>query len=348
MPQRSFPFAPSALRIDQGPQVVEAVSGHEARGRQLPQPVFDLAREAPGRLDQLGEEGGAPPLEGVHDVCCRMGEPRSVAVRSFWRHEPVGVFPEEKRDRRDAGRADAADLRSGLDGRERGVWGEPAPHYLARETQSIQKLGGVTGDAPGEDVRLPRRRGDLVALELTDDPERSVGAMQARSRRDVVPGEEESHQIGRGYRFDFASQPAERPAVDSREEPPVAPFDRLLVQARCEPPAQYLPRALEAPERPVGQIARQRQLRCKLCAGGRAGGFQPSPYQIVCGGFAIRRRRGLERADVRVGLAVRIQEPCRRQSFGGRPDDALADTDRRRAVRRGKSSELVGPCAGSW
>ena len=62
----------------------------------------------------------------------------------------------------------------------RGRWmrREPAPHHFAREAQSIEKVGSVSRDAPRQHVGFPGRGRHLVALELGEDLQDAVNAVE--------------------------------------------------------------------------------------------------------------------------------------------------------------------------
>ena len=48
---------------------------------------------------------------------------------------------------------------------------------------------------------------------------------QPARRLDVLPGEQEAHEIGRADRLDLGAQPVERVAMDARQQAAVAPFE---------------------------------------------------------------------------------------------------------------------------
>src|SRR5579862_7431547 len=94
--------------------------------------------------------------------CATSGTQHSGAVlrgRVAMRH-PVGMFPHEERDRRDARRDDAPRARIG----QRRMWRNPSPSDGAAQTQTIQSLRIVLGNAPHQDVALPTVGWSLEAL----------------------------------------------------------------------------------------------------------------------------------------------------------------------------------------
>ena len=69
----------------------------------------------------------------------------------------------------------------------------------------VQVGGIVARDARGKDMRLPGARRKLEPLELPDHLEQAVAPVELRARVDVLPAEEEAHQVGRGRRLPDAS-----------------------------------------------------------------------------------------------------------------------------------------------
>ena len=64
-----------------------------------------------------------------------------------------------------------------------------------------------TAAAP-QDLRFPGGCRDLVSLKLLHDLQHTVRAVKLCARRDVLPGKQEAHEVGRGHGLDFFSQPA--------------------------------------------------------------------------------------------------------------------------------------------
>ena len=82
---------------------------------------------------------------------------------------------------------------------------QPAPHHLAGQTERVEELGIIAGDTAAKHVRLPRRRGDLVALKLFQDLQRAVHAVQLCPRSEMLPPKEEPHEVGGRHRFDLTA-----------------------------------------------------------------------------------------------------------------------------------------------
>ena len=133
------------------------------------------------------------------------------------------MLAQQQRDRRAAQRCAAA-------GRE------ASPGHPAAETQLVELLGAVVGNARGQDVVFPARRRQLEAFELLDHRRQAFGALHLVFAGDVVPVEQEAQEVARAHRLDLGAQAVQRVAVDAGEEPPVAPFE--LRRAWREAPAQ--------------------------------------------------------------------------------------------------------------
>jgi len=103
--------------------------------------------------------------------------------------------------------------------------GEASPDHFAGDTKLIEHLRRVLPDSTPQYFAFPRSGRNLVTLKLFDDVKRSVQPMQLRSSFQVLPVEEEPHEIGRGDRLDFPPQAAQGQSMDSRQHPAIAPFD---------------------------------------------------------------------------------------------------------------------------
>ena len=80
---------------------------------------------------------------------------------------------------------------------------------------------------------LPRSGGHLEALELVDDGQHPGAALELGAGGDVLPAEQEAHQVLGRDRLDLGAQPVAGVAVDPGEQPPGAPLD-LPVAPRVE------------------------------------------------------------------------------------------------------------------
>ena len=119
----------------------------------------------------------------------------------------------------------------------------PGVSHAAAQAQPVYLLGAIVGDARRQHVVLPARRRQLEALELLDHRRQALGALDLVLAGDVLPMEQEAHEVGRADRLDLRAQAIERVAVDAREQAPVAPLELRCIG--CEPPAQDASLGLE-------------------------------------------------------------------------------------------------------
>src|SRR2546430_1846173 len=136
---------------------------------------------------------------------------------------------------------------------------ETAPGDVARKAQLVEPRGFVARDARGQHLALPSGRCQLEALELLDDALEPVATVQLLARLDVLPREEEAHEIGRAHRLDLAAEPVERAPVDASQEASIAPLDRVGGEIHGEAPAKDAALSLDAAERGVHGGARPAQ-----------------------------------------------------------------------------------------
>ena len=123
------------------------------------------------------------------------------------------------------------------------------PGHAAREAQPVDEVGLVVRDARGEHFVLPGAGGNFAAVELLDHRGEPFGTLQPLLARDVLPVQEEAHEIGGADRLDLGAQPVKRVAVDARQEPAVAPFE--LGRAGGEPAAQQFAFVFQREQRAV-------------------------------------------------------------------------------------------------
>ena len=209
-------FSAAALGIDQRAHILETISGDEPRGDQFPQTILDFARQASGGAHQLVEEGRSARFERREHIARRMREQRQL-IRSG-RQQPLGVVSQEQRQRRDA-RGPHATASFGF---ERRMRREPSPHDFSGQAQAVEQLRIVVRDATRQHTRFPGRGRNLVALQLAQDLKQSVGSMQLRSRREMLPAAEKPHEIGGGHRLDLFAQAAQRHAMNAGQDAAVA------------------------------------------------------------------------------------------------------------------------------
>ena len=83
----------------------------------------------------------------------------------------------------------------------------------------------VALDPPGQDVGLPGGDRRLVALQLLDDGPHAVVTPDLRARGDVLPAQQEAHEVLRGDGLDRLAPALARVRVHAGQQPAGAPFD---------------------------------------------------------------------------------------------------------------------------
>src|SRR5579863_7244659 len=106
------------------------------------------------------------------------------------------MLAQEECDRRKPRRTNALLTSLLIDRVYRRMRREPPPHHFARVAELIQEFRFVAGDATRQNLRFPPNCGNLVTFELADDVERSLDAVQTRSRCDVLPTHQKAHEFG--------------------------------------------------------------------------------------------------------------------------------------------------------
>ena len=99
------------------------------------------------------------------------------------------------------------------------------PHDFAREAELVEQPGFVLGDSPGENLCFPRRGGNLMSLQLSDDLKQAVCAMKLGARRQMLPARKKAVELLSRHGLDFTAQPPQSHAMDPSKHAPVAPFD---------------------------------------------------------------------------------------------------------------------------
>ncbi len=113
------------------------------------------------------------------------------------------------------------------------------PANFAAQAEHVQHRGLVTFEPRGQHITFPRAGRKLEAIELRENRPQTFGARQLARGPHVLPREEEPHELGWADRCNFGAQAIQGVAVDSREQTPIAPFQRTRV--RCERPTQNRP-----------------------------------------------------------------------------------------------------------
>src|SRR4029077_9045734 len=95
---------------------------------------------------------------------------------------------------------------------------EPGPHDFAGEAQAIEKLGFIAGHASRKHFGFPGGCGDFVALELLDDLQRTIDAVEAAAGHEVLPAQQKSLKLCGSHGFNLTSKCPEREAMDAGED----------------------------------------------------------------------------------------------------------------------------------
>ena len=101
---------------------------------------------------------------------------------------------------------------------------KPAPRHFAGKAELVQILGLVARHAARQHFRFPSGGRKFAALQLPDDLQRAIHAVQLAARREVLPAVQKREEFRGGDRLDFAAQPADGQPVDARQQPAMAPF----------------------------------------------------------------------------------------------------------------------------
>ena len=189
-----------------------------------------------------------------------------------------------------------ADPRRGLSSASARPGREPTPHQLARVAQVLEPAVLVALDPGREDGLLPRAGGDLEPLELVDDRQHAGPPLALGTGGDVLPLQQEPHELLGGDGLDLAPQAVLGVGVDARQQSPRSTTARPRRRCRSAP-AWRTPRPRVVPVPPGPGCGRAR------CAP-RAP--TPSPARSPRDGHAPlrrppRRRRAPARAPARAG-----------------------------------------------
>ena len=148
---------------------------------------------------------------------------------------------------------------------------------------------------------------------------------------DVLPREQEPHEVGGADRLDLRAQAIERVAVDARQQPPIAPFERRgsadrVRSDRGKRAAQHDALALRARAAP----RRRRLRRSPASAASAAAVVGPtmarrprSSSTIASSRVHARAARDGGRVDRRLERAAGMNRAQFGQPFGGDPDDRV-------------------------
>ncbi len=176
---------------------------------------------------------------------------------------------------------------------------------------------------------LPRRRGEFAALQLSDDLQRAIHAVQLRARREMLPAIQEGVEFGRGDRLDFAAQAADGEPVDARQQAAVAPFE--FARPGVKLAAQNLAFGFQLRQRLVHQVARHGE-RCGQVARRVSGPEHSNQPRRISAAQASGLR---ELARVPAGAVIggwndglRVDAAHQIETLGRHPEIAAVDGER--------------------
>ena len=292
--RRSRDAGAPARAHDQRAQPGEAVRGREAggderrrsrcRGCLVVEPArrrADRAKNDAPRDAQRGEHAAAPPSPSRVRLALAGGR----AASATRRRARAGTA-------RSASPAPAASASVARRGRE------PRPADLAGEAEHVEHRRLVAVDARRQDRALPRAGRAARSRRACATTSRSPSsAGQPVDGVDVLPREQEAHEVGRADRLDLRAQAVQRVAMDAREQRAVAPFERRVGRAPAREARRagrrLRLRARAAPRRrPPTSIAERRGERR---GGRRADDRQPAAQQLDDRVVARPRSRGARR-----------------------------------------------------
>src|SRR5258706_90985 len=114
--------------------------------------------------------------------------------------QPVGIFTDKNRNRRDPSRnypppAFSAVLIASRCFQSRRMWRQPPPPDHSRQTQLIEVRRIVVRDSACQHKPLPRARRNLKSLQLANHFQRPVLAPNLRTRSNMLPAQKPVHEL---------------------------------------------------------------------------------------------------------------------------------------------------------
>ena len=86
-------------------------------------------------------------------------------------------------------------------------------------------------------------------MKLLQDFECPAFAKDLRSGGNVLPAQQPAHELRGSHRLDLLAQRPEREPVNSRQQPPIAPFNFLRGEVPVKCPRRYRATCLQAQKR---------------------------------------------------------------------------------------------------
>ena len=282
---------------------------------QFGQRLLDLRAQQPGVVLQVGEEAGAVRAQHLEHLAraCRTAPrrrppPRRLAccqcASASRSHSSTGVPRIGPVLRPAASPASVG----------------PPPRHAAHGAKLVQHGRHVVLDARRQQVFFPGRCRRGMAFELAQhvgQPAFAFAALVAIAVGQLVPAEQEAHELRRRHRLDLGAQLVARVAVDAREQAAVAPFGGA---GGGEGAAHHRAFDFELQQARQHRVAAHAQRRGQRRGSDRPEQFQPAAQDLaqgVVGRGPCRRRPARSAATaLRPGTppATRAGAPPRRSS----------------------------------
>ena len=154
--------------------------------------------------------------------------------------------------------------------------------------------------------------------------------MQLRARRQMLPAEQEPHEVGGRNRLDFAPQPIDRQPVNARQHPAIAPFDLPDAFPGVKRPAQYLPFPFKLRQPGIYKLATQHQPLRQRRRSRWANRVEPAAQRFGDGVLLLIAR-------------AKIRRPGHSSPFRRGPNFSTVTCDRDDAIRRRQLIEPLLP-----
>src|SRR5437879_3360455 len=104
---------------------------------------------------------------------------------------------------------------------------QASPAHRARQTELIENLRGVIGDALPQNAMFPGIGWRFKTLQLAQNFQRAALSDELRAGSSVLPAQKPAHELRRRDRLHLLAQFAEGEPMDAREQTALAPFDLL-------------------------------------------------------------------------------------------------------------------------
>src|SRR6266516_4659090 len=314
---------------------LEAISGYKPAGDEVPEAALDVGGEAAAGAGDVVVEEGAAGGEEVEDIaagaCLRALGAVSVSDAG---EKPREVCAADEGDGGGGGGGGAAAVGAALAG------GQAAPGDVAGHAELVEPGATVGGDAGGQDVALPGDGGDVEALELRNGFEQPALALELGAGGDVLPSQEEAHEVLRDDGLDLLAEPVEGVAVDAGEEATVAEF--FGVSLGAEAAAHDRAFAFELGEDGVGGGERHGGALGELSDRDGAGDLHVAAEESQASVVFVHRARRKVRRQAEFGSdgGAGVENLDGGEVLGGEPHEAAVSVGNGGAAR---GDEIVEP-----